>query len=105
MGRKVQREFDQRRLTDIVRKPLVNEKATMLMEQRKYTFEVTNDANKYEVRAAIEFLFDVKVTKVNTHNLPPRARRIGRFPGKRPQYKRAIVTLAPGYEINLFPEV
>ncbi|MCA1904237.1 MAG: 50S ribosomal protein L23 [Cyanobacteria bacterium M5B4] len=105
MGRKVQREFDERRLPDIVRRPLVNEKATRLLEEGKYTFEVATDANKYEVRAAIETLFNVKVTKVNTHTLPPRARRIGRFPGKRPQYKRAIVTLAPGNEINLFPEV
>lgn len=105
MGRRVQREFDQRRLVDIVRRPLVNEKATRLLEESKYTFEVATDANKYEVRAAIELLFDVKVTKVNTHVLPPRAKRVGRFPGKRAQYKRAIVTLAPGNEINLFPEV
>jgi len=105
MGRRVQREFDERRLADIIRRPLVNEKATMLLEQNKYTFEVAPDANKYEVRAAIEFLFDVKVTKVNTHNLPPRAKRIRRFAGKRAQYKRAIVTLAPGFQINLFPEV
>lgn len=105
MGRKVQRVFDDRRLTDIIRRPLINEKATRLLELSKYTFEVCTDANKYEVRAAIELLFDVKVTKVNTHTLPPGSRRIGRFPGKRAQYKRAIVTLADGYEINLFPEV
>ncbi|MFN3360338.1 MAG: 50S ribosomal protein L23 [Pseudanabaenaceae cyanobacterium] len=105
MGRKVQTEFDQRRLADIIHRPLVNEKATLLLENNKYTFEVDRTANKYEIKAAIEFLFNVKVTKVNTHNLPPRAKRVGRFAGYRPQYKRAIVTLASGSSINLFPEV
>ncbi|NJM27228.1 MAG: 50S ribosomal protein L23 [Pseudanabaena sp. RU_4_16] len=102
---KIPTEFDQRRLADVLRRPLVNEKATRLLEENKYTFEVLPNATKPEVKAAVEALFDVKVQKVNTHTLPAKSRRIGKFAGKRSQYKRAIVTLAPGSEINLFPEV
>jgi len=105
MGRKIPRNFDERRLPDVIRRPLVNEKATMLLELNQYTFDVMTDATKPEIRAAIESLFDVKVKGVNTHNPPAQARRVGKFAGKRPQYKRAIVTLLPGSEIKLFPDV
>jgi large subunit ribosomal protein L23 len=105
MGRKVPTEFDERRLADILRQPLINEKATRLLEENKYTFEVVVKATKPEVKAAIESIFSVKVSKVNTHILPAKSHRVGKFAGKRPQYKRAIVTLADGYKINLFPEV
>ncbi|NJK59727.1 MAG: 50S ribosomal protein L23 [Oscillatoriales cyanobacterium SM2_1_8] len=102
---KIPTRFDERRLFDLVRRPLINEKATRLLEQNKYTFDVVVTATKPEIRAAIEALFNVKVTKVNTHILPAPARRVGRFSGKRAQYKRAIVTLATGNSITLFPEV
>ena len=101
--------FDPRRLPDLVRRPIVTEKATLLMEQNKYTFEVTPQATKPEIKAAIEDLFEVKVVQVNTQNLPRKKRRVGKFIGFKPQYKRAIVTLAPGDEDKirrvLFPEV
>ncbi|AUB40574.1 MULTISPECIES: 50S ribosomal protein L23 [Nostoc] len=101
--------FDPRDLADLVRRPIVTEKATILMEQNKYTFEVIPKASKPEIKAAIEDLFQVKVVKVNT-TLPPRKkRRVGKFIGYKPQYKRAIVTVAPGDEDKirqvLFPEV
>jgi len=87
----------------------VTEKATLLMEQNKYTFEVTPQATKPEIKAAIEDLFQVKVVQVNTQNLPRKKRRVGKFTGFKPQYKRAIVTLAAGDENKirqvLFPEV
>jgi large subunit ribosomal protein L23 len=101
--------FDPRRLPDLVRRPIVTEKATLLMEQNKYTFEVTPQATKPEIKAAIEDLFQVKVVQVNTQNLPRKKRRVGKFTGFKPQYKRAIVTLAAGDENKirqvLFPEV
>ncbi|MFH7025159.1 MAG: 50S ribosomal protein L23 [Heteroscytonema crispum UTEX LB 1556] len=101
--------FDPRNLPDLVRRPIVTEKATLLMEQNKYTFEVIPKANKTQIKAAIENLFDVKVVKVNTTNPPRKKRRVGRFVGYKPQYKRAIVTLAPGDEDKirqvLFPDV
>jgi large subunit ribosomal protein L23 len=102
-------KVDPRDLPDLVRRPIVTEKATFLMEQNKYTFEVTPKANKTQIKAAIEDLFDVKVVKINTTNPPRKKRRVGRFVGYKPQYKRAIVTLAPGDEEKirqvLFPEV
>jgi large subunit ribosomal protein L23 len=94
-----------RSLADLVRRPLVTEKATLLLENNQYTFEVDPQATKPEIRAAIEELFDVKVVKVSTYTPPRKKRRIGRFVGHRPQYKRAIVTLAEGNSITLFPEV
>jgi large subunit ribosomal protein L23 len=87
----------------------VTEKATRLMEENKYTFEVTPSATKPEIKAAIEDLFQVKVTQVNTQLPPRKKRRVGKFLGYKSQYKRAIVTLAPGDEDKLrkalFPEV
>ncbi len=102
-------KFDLRKLPDIVHRPIVTEKATMLMEKNQYTFEVIPKATKPEIKAAIENLFDVKVTQVNTMNPPRKKKRVGRFVGFKPQYKRAIVTVAAGdaQKIRqvLFPEV
>lgn len=98
-------DFDPRKLIDLVRRPLINEKATMLLEQNKYLFEVASKARKPEIKAAIETLFDVKVIQVNTQNPPRKQRRMGRFTGHKPTYKRAIVTLAEGDSIVLFPEL
>lgn len=101
--------FDPRYLADLVRRPIVTEKATILMEQNKYTFEVIPKATKPEIRAAIENLFDVKVEKVNTLNPPRKKRRVGKFIGYKPQYKRAIVTVAASDVAKvrqvLFPDV
>lgn len=98
-------KLDPRALPDIVRRPLITEKATRLLEENKYTFEVVEKATKPEIKAAIELLFEVKVVKVNTAKPPRKQRRVGRFIGHRSQYKRAIVTLAPEDTITLFPEV
>lgn len=101
--------FDPRYLPDLVRRPIVTEKATIAMEQNKYTFEVIPKATKPEIKAAIENLFDVKVVKVNTSRPPRKKRRVGKFVGYKPQYKKAIITVAPGDEDKirqvLFPEV
>ena len=101
--------FDPRKLADLVRRPIVTEKATRNMELNKYTFEVTPKATKPEIKAAIEDLFQVKVVQVNTQQLPRKKRRVGKFMGYKSQYKRAIVTLAAGDEDKirqvLFPEV
>ncbi len=105
MGRKIQKTFDERRLPDIIRRPLINEKATRLLEDNQYTFDVFPDATKPEIKAAIETLFSVKVKGVNTHKPPAKARRVGKFAGKRAQCKRAIVTLVEGDKITLFPDV
>ncbi len=92
-------------LADIIIRPLVTEKATLLLENNQYTFEVVPKATKPEIKAAIEELFDVKVTGVSTANPPRKKRRFGRFIGHRASYKRAVVTLAPGDSIPLFPDL
>ena len=98
-------EFDPRNLMDLVRRPIITEKATLLLEKNQYTFEVSPRATKSEIKAAIETLFDVKVLDVSTLNPPRKKRRVGKFIGQRSLYKRAIVTLAAGDSITLFPEV
>lgn len=98
-------EYNPRGLADLVIKPIVTEKATVLMEENKYVFDVQIKATKPAIKAAVENLFDVTVTKVNTLRPPRRKRRVGKFIGYKPQYKRAIVTLAEGDSIALFPEV
>jgi len=98
-------ELSPRYLADLVIKPIVTEKATLLLEQNKYVFEVALKATKPQIKAAIEQLFEVKVTKVNTLRPPRKKRRVGKFIGYKPLYKRAIVTLAAEDSIALFPEV
>ena len=76
------------RLADVIRRPLITEKATRALEQNQYTFEVDHRAAK----------------PISTMNPPRRSRRIGRFAGKRAQVKKAVVRLAEGNSIQLFPE-
>ena len=98
-------KIESRNLADLIIKPLVTEKATLLMEQNQYVFEVVPKATKPDIKAAIESLFDVKVTSVNTARPPRKKKRVGRFLGFKPQIKRAIVTLKEGDTIPLFPDV
>ncbi len=98
-------DYNPRDLADLILKPIVTEKATRQMEENKYVFDVLPRATKPEIKAAIESLFDVSVTSVNTLKLPRKKRRVGRYIGYKAQYKRAIVTLKEGDKITLFPEV
>lgn len=91
-------------LRDILIAPVVSEKSYGLLEENVYTFTVHPDASKPEIKQAVESIFEVKVLKVNTMNRKgkrKRNRRNGTF-GKRPDTKRALVTLAEGDEIDLF---
>jgi len=92
------------RLEDVIRRPLITEKATNALEINQYTFEVDHRAAKPDIKAAIEKLFNVRVIGISTMNPPRRTRRIGRFSGKRAQVKKAVVRLAEGNSIQLFPE-
>ncbi len=102
---KIPVQFDPRTLADLIRRPIITEKATRLLEDNQYTFEVVPSATKPEIKAAIEYLFNVKVIGISTQNPPRQQRRMGKFLGYRSLYKRAVVTLAPGDSITLFPEV
>ena len=92
---------------EVLRRPVVTEKSTMLAAQGKYVFEVAPAANKHQIKEAIERAFDVTVTAVNTSNergRRPRT-RTGRRAGTPPTYKKAIVTVAAGDEIEFFEGV
>ncbi|MCJ7826787.1 MAG: 50S ribosomal protein L23 [Demequinaceae bacterium] len=87
---------------DILIRPIVSEKSYALMDEGKYTFEVDPRSNKTEIKIAIEQIFDVKVTSVNTLNRQGKVRRTRLGLGKRKDTKRAIVTLAVGQAIDVF---
>jgi len=96
--------MSQRRPYEIIIRPVITEKSNRLMEDyNKYTFEVTLDASKSEIKNAIEELFGVKVKKVNTMIVKPKKRVMGRFRqyGTTKKWKKAIVTLEPGESIDL----
>ncbi len=87
---------------DIIIKPVVTEKSMDLLADNKYTFIVDKHANKTEIKSAIEHIFKVRVEKVYTINVKGKPKRMGRFEGKRPDRKKAIVALKPGQKIRLF---
>lgn len=94
----------------IILKPVITEKSTLLRENsNKFVFEVNPDANKNQIKQAIEEFFNVKVKKINTSisrgKTKTRFRRAGRFSGKLPDRKRAIVTLAKGDSIDIIDQV
>ena len=88
----------------IIKYPLITDKATRLLENNQYSFIVDRGSNKLVIKAAVEYLFNVKVIKVNTCHLPRKKKRVGKYIGWKSQYKKAIVTLADGDTINLFAE-
>ena len=87
---------------DILIRPIVTEKSTALMEQGKYTFRVPRAATKVQIRQAVEQIFKVKVLNVNTVRVFGKTKRMGKYVGKRSDYKKAIVKLAEGNTIPLF---
>nr|YP_010208416.1 ribosomal protein L23 [Pseudo-nitzschia cuspidata]UBA15429.1 ribosomal protein L23 [Pseudo-nitzschia cuspidata] len=89
---------------NIIKYPLITDKATRLLENNQYSFIVDRNSDKITIKNTIEYLFDVKVTKVNSCRLPRKQKRVGKYIGWKPQYKKAIVTLAKGDVIDLFTE-
>lgn len=88
---------------DVIIKPIITEKSMMDIEEGKYTFRVATDANKTEIKNAVEVVFGVKVARVNTMNVNGKVKRQGRFVGKRADWKKAIITLtAESKAIELF---
>ncbi len=86
---------------DLVRSPVITEKSTMGSEHNQVTFRVPLTADKREVKAAVEGLFKVKVTAVNTIRVKGKLKRVRGTPGRRSDYKKAIVTLAEGSKIDV----
>lgn len=78
---------------DVIIKPIITEKSMEALQEKKYTFRVAKNANKIQIREAVEELFGVNVLKVNTMNVRGRMKRVGASRGKTPDWKKAIVTL------------
>ena len=92
-------------ITDVLKKPVFTEKSmTLQAEENKYTFDVDVNANKIEIRQAVEAMFDVQVESVNVINVKPKSKRVGKYEGKTNRRRKAIVKLAEGSEISYFGE-
>lgn len=89
-------------MKDIILAPVVTEKTAGITEDgNKVVFKVANDANKVQIKQAVEEAFNVKVSNVNTINVRPKKKRVGRYTGATKAYKKAIITLAEGSKLDL----
>jgi len=93
-----------RSYAQVIKYPIITDKATRLLENNQYSFIVDRYSDKTTIKTAIEYLFDVKIIKINTCRLPRKKKRVGKYLGWKPQYKKAIVTLSEGDVINLFTD-
>ena len=92
-------------LRDVLIRPLITEKSNDGMQDNKYTFVVPRNATKISIRQAVESIFKVKVVDVNTIRVMGKIKRMGKHAGKRPDFKKAIVKVAPGQRIEFFEGV
>ena len=92
-------------LYEVLRRPLITEKTTLLKEQNRYVFEVARGATKQQIKESVEAAFKVKVVRVNVITVPGKMRRFGRRQIMTPSWKKAIVTLEPGNAIEFFEGV
>ena len=91
---------------EVIQRPVVTEKTNIGREEQNIvTLAVNPRANKHEIRRAVESLFDVKVLDVHTLRMPRKSRRVGKFVGRKPEWKKAIVRLAEGHSIEFFEGV
>ncbi|HET7616808.1 MAG TPA: 50S ribosomal protein L23 [Bacillales bacterium] len=91
---------------DVIKRPVITERSTEQMADKKYTFEVDTRANKTEIKNAVETIFEVRVANVNTMNVKGKPKRFGRYSGYKPNRKKAIVTLTPdSKELEFFEGV
>ena len=88
----------------VIKYPIITDKTTRLLKTNQYSFIVDRYSNKITIKTAIEYLFNVKVMKVNTCHLPRRKKRVGKYTGWKPKCKKAVVTLSEGDVINLFTD-
>lgn len=91
---------------DIIKSPIITERSSEMMADKKYVFEVDIRSNKTEIKQAIEQIFNVKVSNVNTLRMPAKPKRYGRYSGYTSEWKKAIVTLsADSKELEFFESV
>lgn len=92
-------------LYEVLRRPLITEKSTLLAERNRYAFEVARGAAKHQIKEAVEAAFKVKVVQVNVMTVPGKLRRIGKRQVMTPSWKKAVVALGPGQKIEYFEGV
>jgi large subunit ribosomal protein L23 len=92
-------------LYEVLRRPIITEKNAELMARHKYAFEVAREANKRQIKQAVEEAFKVKVTQVNVINVSIQEKGFGRLRGRTSPWKKAVVTLEPGQKIEIFEGV
>lgn len=93
-------------LSRVIQRPLITERGTVLRDlANQYFFQVDPAANKHEIKQAVELYFGVKVASVRTMNMRGKIKRMGRFQGKRADWKKAVVTLSEGDTIEIFDNV
>lgn len=92
-------------LYEVLRRPIISEKATLLQEGNKYVFEVAKETNKVQIKQAVELAFKVKVSKVNVITIPGKTKRMGRREVTSSPWKKAVITLEPGDKISFFEGV
>jgi large subunit ribosomal protein L23 len=90
---------------EILRRPIISEKATLLQEGNKYVLEVAEETNKAQIKQAVELAFKVKVSKVNVITIPGKTKRMGRREVTSSPWKKAVITLGPGDKISFFEGV
>jgi len=90
---------------EVLRRPVISEKATLLQEANKYAFEVAKETNKVQIKQAVELAFKVKVSKVNVITIPGKTKRMGRREVTSSPWKKAVITLGPGDKISFFEGV
>jgi len=99
------RKFDEGRLAKVLVAPIISEKATRIAEkENQVLFKVLRDANKFEIKAAVELMFKVEVESVQTVNQKGKTKRFGKGTGRRDHVKKAYVSLKPGQELNFSGE-
>jgi len=89
-------------IIDVLHRPIISEKSTALQQRDKYTFKVARDANKQQIKRAVEQAFQVEVVQVNVITMPPKWRGPGRRRSQTSPWKKAVVTLKPGQKIEFF---
>ena len=90
-------------LSKVIKRPLITEQGAMMRElHNQYYFQVAPEANKHEIKQAVEHFFGVRVTQVRTMNYRGKIKRMGRFQGRRSSWKKAVVTLVEGQKIEFF---
>jgi len=96
--------FDYLKINTIINSPILTDKLKTILLNNKTSFLVDKKASKTIIKASLEFLFDIKILKLNTYKLPKHKKQVGKFIGFKKQYKKVIITIDPCSKLNLFTD-